>query len=614
MTSVAGTDVTNTYNPYGTLKISKAVQGATDVSAQKEFSFKLTLTTPEGEPEGGTFAYTVTDAAGAQVATGKVGNGETIKLRGGQTATITGIPSETAYKVTEAKVAGFKKTDSTGATGAIRAGEERAATASFTNTYNATGKAYLSATKVLEGRKLKAKQFTFDVLDEAGNIVVTARNGADGTVNFGAIKYGLADVGKTYTYTIRERNTGAAGYTYSDAAATATVSVTDNGDGTLACDISYWNGSSWDGSAPTFTNAYHASGAVDLKAWKTLEGRDLKNNEFNFKLEKLTGEGDSEQAEAVGTAANSADGKIVFSHENIEALQFTEADAGKTYRFRVSEVVPAGEDADPTVDYDRQRSFVYTVKVVDNGDGTLGFDVSSDAKPVFKNKLKDGKLRIAKTMEGDNPDPNKEFTFRVQLTGKNLPEDGSYSFKREAYTGEGDAADETATAAAQSSEPPAGEMVLSTGDDAANTGVSSANNKNTSGPTLLAALDAPAGAAQAADASASAIEPLGARFTVARTADESSNAEDPNIKKWYGDFQNGLCKDKEIALPDVSVHGALKESGTVGTSNWDLYEDGAMRVHEGIFKWYELRRLAEKRRLSTLSLRKDASYLTTIIT
>ena len=604
VTSVAGTDVTNTYNPYGTLKISKAVQGATDVSAQKEFSFKLTLTTPEGEPEGGTFAYTVTDAAGAQVATGKVGNGETIKLRGGQTATITGIPSETTYKVTEAKVAGFKKTDSTGATGAIRAGEERAATASFTNTYNATGKAYLSATKVLEGRKLKAKQFTFDVLDEAGNIVVTARNGADGTVNFGAIKYGLADVGKTYTYTIRERNTGAAGYTYSDAAATATVSVTDNGDGTLACDISYWNGSSWDGSAPTFTNAYHASGAVDLKAWKTLEGRDLKNNEFNFKLEKLTGEGDSEQAEAVGTAANSADGKIVFSHENIEALQFTEADAGKTYRFRVSEVVPAGEDADPTVDYDRQRSFVYTVKVVDNGDGTLGFDVSSDAKPVFKNKLKDGKLRIAKTMEGDNPDPNKEFTFRVQLTGKNLPEDGSYSFKREAYTGEGDAADETATAAAQSSEPPAGEMVLSTGDDAANTGVSSANNKNTSGPTLLAALDAPAGAAQAADASASAIEPLGARFTVARTADESSNAEDPNIKKWYGDFQNGLYKDKEIALPDVSVHGALKESGTVGTSNWDLYEDGAMRVHEGIFKWYELRRLAEKKKIKYFEFEK----------
>ena len=98
MTSVAGTDVTNTYNPYGTLKISKAVQGATDVSAQKEFSFKLTLTTPEGEPEGSTFAYTVTDAAGAQVATGTVGNGDTIKLRGGQTATISGIPSETTYQ------------------------------------------------------------------------------------------------------------------------------------------------------------------------------------------------------------------------------------------------------------------------------------------------------------------------------------------------------------------------------------------------------------------------------------------------------------------------------------------------------------------------------------
>ncbi|MGO5414745.1 Spy0128 family protein [Collinsella sp. LCP19S3_C6] len=599
VTSIAGTDVTNTYNPYGTLKISKAVQDATDVNAQKEFSFKLTLATPEGEPEGGTFAYTVTDAAGAQVATGKVGNGDSIKLRGGQTATIPGIPSETTYQVTEAKAAGFKKTDSTGATGTIRAGEERAATASFTNTYNATGKAYLSAMKVLRGRKLKAKQFTFDVVDEAGNIVVTARNGADGAVNFGAIKYGLADVGKTYTYTIRERNTGAAGYTYSDAAATATVSVTDNGDGTLACDVSYG-----DGSAPTFTNAYHASGAVDLKAWKTLEGRDLKDNEFTFKLEKLTGEGDSEQAEAVGIATNSADGKIVFSHKNIQALQFTEADADKTYRFRVSEDVPAGEGADPTVDYDSQSSFVYTVKVVDSGDGTLGFDVSSDAKPVFKNKLKDGKLRIAKTMEGDNPDPNKEFTFRVQLTGKNLPEDGSYSFKREAYTGEGDAVDEAATAAAQSSEPPAGEMVLSS-----------------DGRSLSALLGTAAVAAKPVEASASAVEPLGAQLAAAGTnneagetaeseqtsagVDDSSTnmskapararakaktaaAEDPNIKEWYGDFRNGLYEDKEIKLPDVSVHGELKKSGKVGSSKWYLYKDGAMRVKAGEFNWLEL--------------------------
>ena len=609
VTSVAGTDVTNTYNPYGTLKISKSVQGATDVSAQKEFSFKLTLTTPEGEPEGGTFAYTVTDAAGAQVATGKVGNGDTIKLRGGQTATIMGIPSETTYKVTEAKAAGFKRTDS-GATGTIRAGEERAATASFTNTYNATGKAYLRATKVLEGRKLKAKQFTFDVLDEAGNTVAAARNGADGTVNFRAIKYGLADVGKTYTYTIREQqDIVPAGYAYSKTVAKAKVSVTDNGDGTLACDVSYWDGSSWDGSAPTFTNAYHASGAVDLKAWKTLEGRDLKENEFTFKLEKLTGEGDSEQAEAVGTTTNSADGKIVFSHESIKALQFTEADAGKTYRFRVSEVVPAGEDTDPTVDYDSRSSFVYTVKVVDNGDGTLGFDVSSDAKPVFKNKLKDGKLRIAKTMVGDNPDPNKEFTFRVQLTGKNLPKDGSYSFTREAYTGEGDAADEAATAAALSSELPAAEMVLSS-----------------DGRSLCALLGTAAVAARPVEASTSAVEPLGAQLAAAGTNNEAGEAaeseqtsagvddsstnmskapararakakaaaaEDPNIniKNWYGGSQNGLYKDKEVTLPDASVHGTLKESGIVGTSKWDLYEDGAMRVHEGKFKWLDLRKV-----------------------
>lgn len=601
VTSIAGTDVTNMYNPYGTLKISKAVQDATDVSAQKEFSFKLTLTTPEGEPEGGTFAYTVTDAAGAQVATGTVGNGDTVKLRGGQTATITGIPSETTYKVTEAKAAGFKKTDSAGTTGTIRAGEERAATAGFTNTYNATGKAYLKAKKVLEGRKLKAKQFTFDVVDADGNAVVTARNGADGTVNFGAIKYGLADVGHTYTYTIRERNAGAKGYTYSPEEFTAQVTVSDNGDGTLKSEVSYDGG-----EVPTFTNEYHASGTVDLKAWKTLEGRDLKDNEFAFKLEKLTGEGDDEKTEEVGTATNSADGKIVFSHESIQELRFTEADAGKTYRFRVSEVVPADEDADSTVDYDSQSSFIYTVKVVDNSDGTLGFDVSSDAKPVFKNKLKDGRLRIAKTMEGENPDPNKEFTFRVQLTGKNLPKDGKYDFTRKAYTGKGDAADEAATTAAQSSEPPAGEMVLSS---------------DVPSPSTL--LGAAAVAAKPVEASASAVEPLGAQLAAAGTnnevgeaaeseqasagaGDSSTNmskaptrarakakaaaAEDPNIKKWYGEFKNGLYKDKKVTLPDASVHGAIKDHGWVTYNQWYLYEDGTMRVRAGMFpfEWSEL--------------------------
>ena len=600
VTSVAGTDVTNTYNPYGTLKISKAVQDATDVSAQKEFSFKLTLTTPEGEPEGGTFAYTVTDAAGAQVATGTVGNGDTIKLRGGQTATITGIPSETTYKVTEAKAAGFRKTDSTGATGTIRAGEERAATASFTNTYNAAGKAYLKATKVLEGRKLKAKQFTFDVLDEAGNTVVTARNGADGAVNFGAIKYGLADVGKTYTYYIIERNTEAKGYTYSNVKAKATVSVTDNGDGTLKSEVSYDGG-----EASTFTNEYHASGTVDLKAWKTLEGRDLKDNEFNFKLEKLTGEGVGEQAEEVGTAANSADGKIVFSHESIQALRFTEADAGKTYRFRVSEVVPAGEDADSTVDYDSQSSFIYAVKVVDNGDSTLGFDVSSDAKPVFKNKLKDGKLCIAKTMEGDNPDPNKEFTFRVQLTGKNLPKDGKYDFTRKAYTGKGDAADEAATTAAQSSEPPADETVQNADSESKNSNAANTGGASACSPSLSAALAAnvtPATAEQAADVPSSAAETFGSRAVTVAAAGESLSAKAPNIMSWYGGIQNGLYTDKVITLPEASVHGKVKDNESDAKINYDLYADGTMRVHSGTFAWNDLMKLAGEKKAKYLEL------------
>ena len=76
--------------------------------------------------------------------------------------------------------------------------------------------------------------------------------------------------------------------------------------------------------------------------------------------------------------------------------------------------------------------------------------------------------------------------------------------------------------------------------------------------------------------------------TRARAKAKAAAAEDPNIKKWYGEFKNGLYKDKKVTLPDASVHGAIKDLGWVTYNQWYLYEDGTMRVRAGMFEWSEL--------------------------
>ena len=56
----------------------------------------------------------------------------------------------------------------------------------FTNHYAPVGFTFvnLSGTKTLVGRDLKAGEFTFFLIDEAGNIIDTVKNAADGTFTF----------------------------------------------------------------------------------------------------------------------------------------------------------------------------------------------------------------------------------------------------------------------------------------------------------------------------------------------------------------------------------------------------------------------------------------------
>ena len=134
----------------------------------------------------------------------------------------------------------------------------------FTNTYAATefGSITFGATKKLEGRDLKAGEFSFELLGPDGKVVATATNAADGSVVFDE-PVGFATAG-TYSYRIREvlpedddsKKDGIQkdGVTYDETVWTAMVNVTDDYQGALHATVSYGNGA----ELPSFVNTYVA--------------------------------------------------------------------------------------------------------------------------------------------------------------------------------------------------------------------------------------------------------------------------------------------------------------------------------------------------------------------
>lgn len=444
-------EITNKYDPYGNLTISKTIEGATPAAVDKEFTFKLSLAKENNEVDTGDYAYTRSDGH-----SGTIAAGGTLTLKGGQTATIKNLPSEDSYTISEVETDGYTIADASNTSGTIHAGQT--ANVSITNTYESTGSVQLKANKVLTGRTLANKQFSFQVLDEHGNVLRTASCKADGSVAFGLIKYNTSDDGKTYTYYIQEKVPADAvnaegttwekasdpekaaggfskkGYTYDPSKHKVTVAVADNGDGTMKATPTYE-----DGDVPQIKNAYNATGSVTLNLWKTLAARDLKDGEFTFGLFDEQGNAVLDKNGNAITAKNAADGTVTFP-----SISYDQTNVDHTYTYVAKEIIPNEGDAgyDKTVVYDKTE-WKYRVKVYDNGDGTLSFDqktIAPDGEegklPVIANTLKPGGLTISKGIEkgnSENPgNPRQEFKFLVKLTsptGESL--DGDYKFTHE---------------------------------------------------------------------------------------------------------------------------------------------------------------------------------------
>ena len=234
-----------------------------------------------------------------------------------------------------------------------------------------------------------------------------ARNEANGDVTFGEIGFTEEDAGKAFEYIIRERKDDKPGYTYDGAQYTVKVNPIDNGDGTITAVPAYYKDGNLlkKGDLPTFKNEYDAKGSLTVFAYKELEGRDLTEGEFTFKLS--VGEGEEEQE--LARATNDKDGTVELSVPEVSLASKAWADGEPTI-LTVSEV--PGDD--PTVDYSEQKVSV-EVTPHDDGEGKLTFDQKAEKAPIIKNKLKPGALRIEKRATGG--DANQEFTFNVKLNG-----------------------------------------------------------------------------------------------------------------------------------------------------------------------------------------------------
>lgn len=226
----------------------------------------------------------------------------------------------------------------------------------FTNTYSvaptdSSVTDQVKTVKRLTGRDLAAGEFTFDLLED-GVVVASGTNDANGTVTLSPIHY---EAPGTHAYTLREACPNALGLykgvTYDGATYTVVTTVSDNGDGTLTATHKLEGTTESAG----FTNKYHAMPTqVSIGAIKVLEGRELKKDEFSF---KLVGE------DIESTVTNDADGKI-----NFDKFEYSEPG---TYVYTISEV--KGDEAGMTYD---KSVFTATVNVVDDGEGNLKANVA----------------------------------------------------------------------------------------------------------------------------------------------------------------------------------------------------------------------------------------------
>ena len=346
-----------------------------------------------------------------------------------------------------------------GATTDAEAVQTDAKAFAFENSYNPKPAVpAISGTKVFQGRAMtEAESFGFGLVP--ANKAATDAFGADfakqatvsGLANGDSkgFDFGELSFNKPGTYTFKMVESAYCGKALNSEAAQAshiafdtheclvTVKVTDDHLGALQAEASY------DGGA-TFTNVYSEEKTYGsfggLAVEKTLNGRTMHAGEFAFSIE---GADDASKA-LLKRVDENCSGVLQFSNPNdraagvadvmkpIDGIKFTQADAGKTFKFTVSEVVPGDGGKLAGVTYDEATHKVELAVSLKDG---ISLDVATyvDGKLVergtptvaFTNTYAPANTEYATT----------NFGLNKVLEGRDWTENDSFSFSIVAETG-----------------------------------------------------------------------------------------------------------------------------------------------------------------------------------
>lgn len=437
--------------------LSKAIDGR-EWTDGDEFSF--TITAPDGAPLPDPATVTVSEYdAKDGIAAIKFG-----KIRYTAAGTykyeIRENAGNTVGMTYDSHVATAEVTVTEDGDGNLTANVTKKENGRFTNTYrtelNYTAAGGLWLSKYLDGRSMTEGQFTFTVTpaDDASARALGLLPGANsfkspaaaeatvGLIDILAgheVKFTQADAGKTFKYTVAEKNDGQPGYTYDDAVRTVTIAIVDDTAGTLTATTTVSGGP--EGTHETvhksgenkvekalvpFHNSYSATTntpggtAAQVVATKTLTGRPMADGEFWF--------GIAYQGELVAyeNLKPNIGGHVSFDtlHYDTKMLANLEA-AGLAYR----------TDKDGklawTINYTAYEdlfglpngvsattwSFGFKVIVVDNGDGTLTATVDyGGVEPLFENVY--GAEAVDAALTGTKKLQAAEGLTPADITGK----------------------------------------------------------------------------------------------------------------------------------------------------------------------------------------------------
>lgn len=347
----------------------------------------------------------------------------------------------------------------------------------FENSYNPKPAVpAISGTKVFRGRAMtEAESFGFGLVPTDAFGAEFAKQATVGGLANGGSKgfdFGELSFNKPGTYTFKMvENAYCGGALNSEAAQSShiafdtheclvKVEVTDDHSGTLQAEVSY------DGGA-TFTNVYSEEKTYGsfggLAVEKTLNGRTMHAGEFAFSIE---GANDASKA-LLDRVDKDANGVLQFSNPNdraagvadvmkpIDGIKFTQADAGKTFEFVVSEVVPGDDAKLAGVTY---ASTSYTLKIVVSLKDGISLDVATyvDGKLVesgtptvaFTNTYKPADVGFAtanfglnKILEGRDWTENDSFSFEItaETQGAPMPSGGATTTVRPTSAKDGEA-------------------------------------------------------------------------------------------------------------------------------------------------------------------------------